>query len=195
MKDLLDGLAAGRERVPLPEDVRELLDQRSGAVASVEEDVDLAASVADFRGVVLDIRRWSQEHFDLATRKAQSVRDLTALNDLQAQIDDALGHIEIRAQRLGVSVDRFLDAVNADLAANPPPTGQPWKPRGEYERHLLDRVNKAHADEQRLYSEIKRLEARIPELAAVRSEADRACAGYFAGWPLRGPKSRAGAGR
>lgn len=145
----------------------------------ITEDPDVATAVEDFRSVVIEIRIRSNELFRLADDSPH--RDL-----IRSQIEDRVADMTSRCERLAITIDDLFRLVNADLAARPPAQGHAHKPIGEFERHLLDENTRAHAAERQLQRELTALQGRIGDAADARIAADRACAGYVAGWAVRG---------
>lgn len=154
---------------------------------AIEEDTAVSAAVADFRNDVIEIRRRSVALFGLANPDARVAE--------QAVIDDLVGAMAARCDRLDITLDDLFQLINDQLRAAP--GGTPHRPLGDYERALLDENTRAHAHERNAKRSRERLLVRhAEELASAdkyiartiddRIAADRAHAGYFAGWAVRG---------
>jgi len=152
-----------------------------------EEDPAVSAAVADFRNDVIEIRRRSAALFELTNPDARVAE--------QAAIDDLVGTMAARCDRLDITLDELFQLINDQLRATP--GGNPHRPLGDYERVLLDENTRAHAAERNAKLSKERLIVRhAAELASAdkyiarttddRLAADRAHAGYFAGWAIRG---------
>ncbi|MBW6524453.1 hypothetical protein KZ810_13170 [Sphingomonas sp. RHCKR47] len=142
-----------------------------------EEDPRIAAAVADFRGAVIDIRRLSAELF--TTGEGTTKRSV-----LQAHIDDLVGGMQARADMVGLTLDQLFALINAELKRKR--VGNDHQPHGDHLRAITDENTSAYADEARLHREIDRLQKMVPAAIDRRIAADRACAGYCAGWAVRG---------
>ena len=92
--------------------------------------------------------------------------------------------MQARCDMLGIDLDRLFQLINVDLAARRG-GGNDHRPHGDHLRALVDEVNGAYADEATIHRNITRLQDLLPGAAARRIAADRACAGYVAGWPER----------
>lgn len=141
-----------------------------------DEDLRVKAAVSDFRETVIEIRRLSAAVFALADGSAdhQIARE---------RIDDLVGGMQARADVVGVTIDDLFRLINAELATD---RSVAHKPHGDHLRAILDENTSAYADEARLRTEIARLEKLVPAAVDRRIAADRACAGYCAGWAVRG---------
>jgi hypothetical protein len=145
----------------------------------ITEDPDVADAVATFRPVVMDIRARSAAMFALPTDSAERA-------DVGDVITDLVAGMALRAERLDITLDDLFRLVNEDLAARPPARGHAFAPHGAYLRELLDENTRAHAAEARARKELTAAEARLKVATDERLTADRACAGWTAGWALRG---------
>jgi hypothetical protein len=147
----------------------------------ITEDPDVADAVATFRPVVMDIRVRSAAMFALPAESA----DRAAVADV---VTDLVAGMALRAERLGITLDDLFRLVNWDLAARPPAQGHAHAPTGAYLRELLDENTRAHAAEGRAHKELTAAQGRLRVATAERLAADRACAGWTAGWALRGDR-------
>lgn len=148
----------------------------------ITEDPDVADAVALFRPTVIEIRVRSAELFGLD--------DNTPYRDhVDSQIQDLVATMALRCERLGITLDDLFRLVNADLATRPPAQGHAHKPIGEYERALVDENTRAHAAERVAAADVISAQQRLQAAANSRLDADRACAGYVAGWAIRGTRS------
>lgn len=143
-----------------------------------EEDPRVAAAVADFRATVIEIRHQSAKVFPLPPRSTERIA-------IEAFIDDLVGGMQARADVVGITLDDLFRLINADLATN---RGVTHKPHGDHLRAITDENTSAYADEARLHREIDRLQKLMPAAIDRRIAADRACAGYCAGWAVRGTR-------
>lgn len=141
-------------------------------------DTRITAAVSDFGATVIEVRRLSAAVFALADGSAdhQIARE---------RIDDLVGGMQARADVVGITLDDLFCLINADLATN---RGVTYKPHGDHLRAITDENTSAYADEARLHREIERLQKLMPAAIDRRIAADRACAGYCAGWAVRGTK-------
>lgn len=140
-------------------------------------DTRVAAAVKDFRQTVLDIRAASARLFPLPAASPQR-------EALQEQIDDLVGGIQARADTIDITLVDLLRLINADIAMSRIP--QDHRPHGDYLRALCDENTGAYAAEATIHREISRLQSLLPAAADRRIAADLACAGYLAGWAVRG---------
>ena len=140
------------------------------------EDPDVRDAVVDFRPAVLTIRTLSMRVFDLPERDPRRAA-------LQEQIDGIVADMASRAERLDITLDELFRHVNEDLASRPRENVRPF---GPYLNELTDENTRAHAAERQLHREIARLQALLPAAIEARIAADRACAGFLAGWAVRG---------
>ncbi|WP_267433817.1 hypothetical protein [Sphingomonas sp. GM_Shp_1] len=147
------------------------------AEAAADEDTDLRDAIAAFSPVVVRIRQLSASHFALPETK---VRERAALED---EIQSLLADIGSRAERLGTTVDELLRLINADLAASKANT---FAPTGEFARHLADENCRAVAQERQVQREVGNLQKILATAVEARVAADRACAGFVAGYARRG---------
>lgn len=145
--------------------------------SAIAEDPDLRAAVDDFRPAVLEIRKLSVQLFDLGD-------DDVRRQALVERLDSLVADMATRADRLTISLDDLFRLVNDDLAARP--EGRLSSPTGDYMRALLDENTRAHAAEARIHRDINKLQAMLPSAIKARMAADRACAGFVAGWATRG---------
>ena len=141
-------------------------------------DKRVDAAVKDFRQTVLDIRAASARLFPLAAGCPQR-------EALQEQIDDLVGGMQARADAIDIPLDELFRLINADIAGSR--VSQDHRPRGDYLRALCDENTAAYAAEATIHREISRLHELLPAAADRRIAADRACAGFLAGWANRGP--------
>lgn len=141
------------------------------------QDPRVAAAVADFRGAVVEVRRLSAQLFPLPTSSPHR-------EPLQEAIDDLTGGMQARADTVGITLDELFALINADLRTQR--SGHTHAPQGDYLRALLDDNTRAYADEKTIKREIGRLEQLLPSAAERRVATDQACAGYVAGWAVRG---------
>ncbi len=140
-------------------------------------DVRIAAAVKDFRQTVLDIRAASARLFPLPAGSPQR-------EALQEQVDDLVGGMQARADTIDITLDELFRLINADITASR--ISQDYRPHGDYLRSLCDENTGAYAAEATIHREISRLQSLLPAAADRRLAADRACAGYLAGWAVRG---------
>lgn len=147
----------------------------------ITEDPDVADAVAMFRPVVMDIRARSAAMFELPADSAECAAAADVVTDLVAGMS-------LRADRLGITLDELFRLVNDDLAARPPARGHAFAPAGAYLRAMLDENTRAHAAEGRAHKELTAAQARLQVATNERLSADRACAGWTAGWALRGDR-------
>jgi signal transduction histidine kinase len=145
---------------------------------SDERDPRVDAAVEDFRAAVIDLRRLSAALFELPAGSSHRP-------PLKEQIDDLIGGMQARCDMLGIDLDQLFQLINDDLAARRG-GGNDHRPHGDHLRALVDEVNGAYADEATIHRNITRLQDLLPGAAARRIAADRACAGFVAGWPERG---------
>lgn len=141
------------------------------------EDSDLRDAIAAFSPVVVRIRQLSASHFALVGAK---VRERAALED---EIQGLIADIGSRAERLGYTLDDLLQLINADLAASKKHT---FAPTGDYARYLADENCRAVAQERQIIREIGNLKNNLAAATQARIAADRACAGFVAGYARRG---------
>lgn len=146
---------------------------------SQQADVDprVPAAVADFRAAVIEVREISAQLFPLAADSPKRAA-------LQEAIDDRVGGMQARADMVGISLDELFRLINAELAGQR--IGNNHQPHGDYLRALCDENTAAHADERTIHREMARLRSLLPVATDRRMAADRACAGFVAGWALRG---------
>lgn len=147
------------------------------AEASPDEDMDLRDAIAAFSPVVVRIRQLSACHFALAEAK---VRERAALED---EIQGLVADIACRAERLDISIDEMFRLINADLTASRKDTAAPT---GDYARHLADENCRAHAQERQIIRQLDILKSNLLTATYARIAADRACAGFVAGYARRG---------
>lgn len=143
----------------------------------IVEDPDVANAVREFRGPVIEIRAASAA---LAGGKLPQDQ----ADALRATIDDHVDAMTVRCDRLAITIDDLFRRVNDDLRRDPVPNDH--RPHGDHLQQLLDEVNRAYAVERTTHRQISRLQAQLPALTSARIAADRACAGFVAGWPDRG---------
>lgn len=146
------------------------------AEAPADEDIDLRDAIVAFSPVVVRIRQLSANHFGLPEAK---VRERAAIED---EIQGLVADIASRAERLGSTVDELLQLINADLAAS---KGNTFAPTGDYARYLADENCRAHAQERQIEREIGNMQRNLITATAARLAADRACAGFVAGYAIR----------
>lgn len=147
------------------------------AEASPDEDMDLRDAVSAFSPVVVRIRQLSASHFALAPDK---VRERAAVEE---EIQGLVADIASRAERLGTTLDDMFRLINASLAATRKDTAAPT---GEYARYLADENCRAYAQERQIERQIGVLQRNLETATASRIAADRACAGFVAGYARRG---------
>ena len=146
----------------------------------VERDPDVVAAVETYTPAVIEIR----------TRSARLVHPFITADQRTAEqsaIDGLVADMTSRAERIGITVDQLFAEINAELAGRR--DGDPSRPHGPLLEALLEEVGAAHGAEARLHREITSLQAQLPRAVGRRIAADRACAGYVAGWPARGRRS------
>ncbi|WP_288935628.1 hypothetical protein [uncultured Sphingomonas sp.] len=148
---------------------------------SEDSDPRIDAAVADFRQTVLDIRKLSAQLFPLPL-------DSAARLQLQDDIDDLVGGMQARADVLDITLDEMFRLINADLARQR--LSEDFRPHGQHLRALIDENCGAYADEHTLNREINRLRDLLPAAVDRRIAADRACAGYAAGFAVRAAVGR-----
>lgn len=141
------------------------------------EDTRISAAVCDFRQTVIDIRAASARLFPLPAASPQR-------EALQEQIDDLIGGMQARADTIDIPLDELFRLINADIAVSR--VSQDHRPNGDYLRALCDENTAAYAAEATIHREISRLQELLPAAADRRIAADRACAGFLAGWAARG---------
>jgi hypothetical protein len=146
-------------------------------VLNVDADDRVAAAVKDFRQTVLEIRTLSARMFPLPEASPQR-------EALQEQLDDLVGGMQARADTVGISIDELFQLINADIAASR--ISQDHRPHGDYLRALVDENTGAYAAEATIHRQITRLQALVPAAVDRRLASDRACAGYVAGFAVRG---------
>lgn len=142
----------------------------------ITEDPRATAAVSDFRESVIEIRQRSARWFGLAEGSDERAAE-------QAAIDDLVGDMQARCDRIELTLDELFALINADLNSS---RANVAKPLGDYERSLLDEATRAHAAERQIEREIARYERLLITAVDARLAADRACAGYAAGWAKRG---------
>lgn len=140
-------------------------------------DTRVIAAVKDFRQTVLDIRAASARLFPFPAASPQR-------EALQEQLDDLVGGMQARADTIDIPLDELFRLINADIATSR--ISQDHRPHGDYLRALCDENTAAYAAEATIHREISRLQELLPVAADRRIAADRACAGYLAGWANRG---------
>jgi hypothetical protein len=144
----------------------------------ITEDPRATAAVSDFRESVIEIRQRSARWFGLADGSDERAAE-------QAAIDDLVGAMQARCDRIDLTLDELFVLINADLDSS---RADVAKPRGDFARSLLDEATRAHAAERQLQREIARYERLLIVAVDARLAADRACAGYAAGWAKRGAR-------
>lgn len=144
---------------------------------SDDRDPRVDAAVEDFRAAVIDLRRLSAQLHALPASSSHRP-------PLKEQIDDLTGGMQARCDVLGIGLDDLFRQINADLAGRRG-GGNDYRPHGDHLAALVDEVNGAYADEATIHKNISRLQDLLPGAAARRMAADRACAGFVAGWPER----------
>jgi hypothetical protein len=145
----------------------------------ITEDPDLRDAIQTFRPTVLEIRKLSAELFTLGD-------DHPARVAIADQIQDLVGGMALRAERLAVSLDELFAQVNADLRDKP--VYPDHRPEGDYLRALLDDNTRGHAAEAQAKRQLEQMQSIAVRATADRVAVDRACAGYTAGWALRGAR-------
>lgn len=147
-------------------------------LAAVDDaDPRIKAAIVDFRAAVVEVRQLSADLFPLPLTSPRRAA-------LQEAIDDHVGGMQARADTVGITLDELLRLINADLAGQR--VGNTHPPHGEYLRALCDENTGAHAAEATIHREIVRLQQLLPAATDRRLAADRACAGFIAGWAIRG---------
>ena len=146
---------------------------------TADDDVDLRDAIATFSPVVVRIRQLSASHFELSKTK---VRERAAIEE---EVQGLVADIASRAERLGTSLDEMFRLINASLAATRKDTAAPT---GDYARHLADENCRAYAQERQIERQIGDLQRNLETATASRIAADRACAGFVAGYAIRGER-------
>lgn len=144
-----------------------------------DDDADVRAAVAHFTPSVVRIRELSAMLYALP-----DARDCAAVAE---EVDSLVADIATRAERLSLSVDDLFRLINAELATRKTDTRAP---HGDYLRHLCDEATAAAGDRAQVAREIERLHGNLQRADDRCLAADRACAGYVAGWALRGSVAR-----
>lgn len=146
---------------------------------SAQDDADprVAAAIVDFRTAVIELRQLSAQLFELPVDSAKR-------EAVQEAIDDRVGGMQARADTVGITLDELFRLINLDLAGQR--TGNTHNPHGDHLRALCDENTAAHADERTIHRELERLKSLLPGATNRRMAADRACAGFVAGWAIRG---------
>lgn len=139
------------------------------------EDPDVAEAIEAFRPAVVEIRARSARL--IAPQVTADQRDAE-----QAAIDDLVADVGTRAERLGIAIDELFRLINADLAGR---DGDPSRPHGVLLQELLAENGRAYAAERLAWREVEAARARLEAAIGARLAADRACAGYVAGWAVR----------
>lgn len=147
----------------------------AGNLLPADDDADVRAAVAHFTPTVIRIRELSTTLFHL-----KSERFRTEVTD---EIDSLVADVATRAERLSLTVDDLFRLINAELATS---KADVKAPHGDYLRHLCDEATQAAGDVDQVAREIERLQANLERAADRVVAADRACAGYVAGWARRG---------
>lgn len=147
----------------------------TGELLPADDDADVRAAVAHFTPSVVRIRELSAMLFALP-----NARDRAAVGE---EIDSLVADIATRAERLSLTVDDLFRLINAELATS---KADVKAPHGDYLRHLCDEATQAAGDVDQVAREIERLQANLERAADRVVAADRACAGYVAGWARRG---------
>lgn len=151
--------------------------------APAADDPDLSAAIEAFTPAVLEIRDRSLKAWRLGQEKsATAAANREAEQDAIAAL---LQDIETRADRLGMTLDALLAAINTHLASR---RDNPGRPFGDHLRELIDENTRAHAAERQIHREISRLQTNLRGATSARIAADRACAGYVTGWAIRGAR-------
>jgi len=140
-------------------------------------DPRVATAVVDFRARVIEVRDLSAQLFALPVADPKRPA-------LQEAIDDRVGGMQARADTVGITLDELFRLINLDLAGRR--TGNTQAPHGDHLRALCDENTAAHADERTIHRELERLKSLLPGAVDRRMAADRACAGFVAGWAIRG---------
>lgn len=140
------------------------------------EDPDVRDAIDAFRGAVLEIRQASAAAFVLPAGDARRAA-------AQELIDDRIGTMQARCDRIDITLDYLFALINQDLAARPDGAS---RPEGEHLRALVDENTRAHAAEHQIHRELEKLQGNLRVAVRERLAADRACAGYVAGWAIRG---------
>jgi hypothetical protein len=143
--------------------------------AVTHSDPDVTAAVADFRDTVIAIRGHSLRLFYLPEGSVER-------SDEQAVVDDLVGEMSARCERLGITVDDLFRFINADLATS---GGTASRPTGEYLHALTREATRAHEAEAAAYADVTAALERVKTATNERLAADRACAGYAADWTAR----------
>lgn len=141
-----------------------------------EENAGVQAAIADFTPAVIEIRALSAQAFELK----EGSSDRGAVED---QIRSLTADIASRAVRVDLTLDELLQLINADLATRRTDTKAP---HGSFLRALVDENTAAYGDRGQVEREIAKLEKNRDRAIGRCVAADRACAGFVAGWALRG---------
>lgn len=144
----------------------------------ITEDPRATAAVADFTATVVEIRQRSARWF-------AAPADSDARAEEQTAIDDLVGAMQARCDRIDLSLDALFALINAELVGR---RDNVARPHGDYLFSLVEENNRAYAAERQLKAEVSRYQALLEQAAAARVAADRACAGFMAGWAIRGQR-------
>jgi len=144
---------------------------------TIAEDPDVRQAVDDFTPNVIEIRRLSL----LAAHHAGSPGRAA---EIRSEIEERVADMELRADRLSISLDDLFRLINDALREQ---RGiDSYKPAGDFLRGLVAENERAYAEEARLHRERAAIDRRIRVATEARIAADRACAGYVAGWAVQG---------
>lgn len=149
------------------------------AALPADDDADVRAAVTHFTPAVVRIRELSAMLYALP-----NAGDRTAVEE---EIDSLVADIATRAERLALTVDDMFRLINAGLATR---KAGAHAPHGDYLRHLCDEATGAAGDVAQVAREIERLTGNLQRAEVRVQQADRACAGYVAGWAKRGSIAR-----
>lgn len=147
----------------------------AGLLLPADDDADVRAAVTHFTPSVVRIRELSAMLFNLP-----NAGDRAAVTE---EVDSLVADIATRAERLSLTVDDLFRLINAELAMI---KGDTKRPHGEYLRHLVDEVTRTAGDVAQVTREVERLRTSLARAEDQHLAADRACAGYAAGWARRG---------
>ncbi|WP_230770614.1 hypothetical protein [Sphingomonas sp. Leaf4] len=144
------------------------------AQADDENDGDVRAAIVEFTPTVIRIRELSAQHFALV--------DGSDRQAVEEEIASLTADVATRAGRLALTLDDLFRLINAELRTSRADTKAP---HGDYLRHLCDTSTGAYGDRRQIRRELDRLQDNLKRSDDQCLQADRACAGFVAGWPDR----------
>jgi hypothetical protein len=144
---------------------------------AIVEDPDVRQAVTDFTPNVVEIRR-------LSLLLAQSRAGGALAEGIRSEIEEQVSDMQLRADRLDITIDDLFRLINDALRDQRAIDSH--KPAGDFLRALVAENERAYAEEAQLHRERTALDRRIRAATDARLAADRACAGYVAGWAVGG---------